>query len=172
MLYYDNFCGTLLPGPRRVSNTLCALSSVARLSVSMTMSMSSGLFSMAEEDSEKSDENRDSSHTKYDKFLDPGGPSEEGYALELYKPERRHSLPVPGKMSDIEEESRSSMQGEDSDSPVNACGVRIIIEDEPSDTQSTDEADTAAETLLEASDGGAMANDRRISQFSEVHLLA
>lgn len=155
-----------------MSNTLCALSSVARLSVSMTMSMSSGLFSMAEEDSEKSDENRDSSHNKYDKYLDPGGPSEEGgYSLELYKPERRHSLPVPGKMSDIEEESRSSMQGEDSDSPVNACGVRIIIEDEPSDTQSIDEQDTAQDTLLETGDG-AMVNDRRISQFSEVHLLA
>ena len=124
---------------------------------------------MAEEDSEKSDENKDS-HSKYDKYLDPGGPSEEGYALELYKPERRHSLPVPGKMSDIEEESRSSMQ-DDSDSPVNACGVRIIIEDEPSDTQSTDEADTAQETLLETGDG-AITNDRRISQFSEVHLLA
>ena len=37
-------------GPRRVSTTMCALSSVARLSVSMTMSMSSGLFSMFDDD--------------------------------------------------------------------------------------------------------------------------
>ena len=39
----------MIPAPRRVSTTVCALSSVARLSISMTMSMSSGLFSLGDD---------------------------------------------------------------------------------------------------------------------------
>lgn len=38
-----------IAAPRRVSTTVCALSSVARLSISMTMSMSSGLFSLGDD---------------------------------------------------------------------------------------------------------------------------
>lgn len=110
-----------LAGPRRVSNTYCALSSVARLSVSMTMSMSSGLFSMAEDDTDRSDDRSDGDHRDL--------------SIELLRAERRHSLPgnIPSKMSDIEEESSSARDDIDIDSPINSSGIRIIIDEGSSD---------------------------------------
>ena len=88
---------------------MCALSSVARLSVSMTMSMSSGLFSMVEDDSDKDkdDSSKDSHHhsNKDQQSLNADGSTPYGSS-------RRHSAPkvlTPGaNMSDIEEESVTS----------------------------------------------------------------
>ena len=97
---------------------MCALSSVARLSVSMTMSMSSGLFSMVEDDSDKDkDESKDAHHVGNKEPAHPHHhplqhPADGGSSSSLQSGGRRHSAPkilTPGatNMSDIEEESLS-----------------------------------------------------------------
>ena len=177
---------------------MCALSSVARLSVSMTMSMSSGLFSMVEDDSDKDkdDSSKDSHHhsNKDRKSLNADGSTPYGSSS-------RHSAPkvlTPGaNMSDIEEESVTSQQSQrdiDGDttptssgerpgvsgcgvhgkgSPKNTSGVRIII-DSGSDEDSIENC-SAKDTLLDVTDVEDEYDDdsrqRRISQFSEVQLL-
>lgn len=98
---------------------MCALSSVARLSVSMTMSMSSGLFSMADDD----DRDKDSAKS---------GEGDDKLSIEYYSSGRRHSLPNPiSKMSDIDEESMTACRDDifGSDSPINSSGIRIIIDE-------------------------------------------
>ena len=107
-----------------MSNTYCALSSVARLSVSMTMSMSSGLFSMADDDRSDGDQ---SDHNSDHKEL--------GVGLLRSDSDRRHSLPgaIQSKMSDIEEESLSNRDDLELDSPINSSGIRIIIDEGSSD---------------------------------------
>ena len=179
---------------------MCALSSVARLSVSMTMSMSSGLFSMVEDDSDKDkdDSSKDSHHhsNKDQQSLNADGSTPYGSS-------RRHSASkvlTPGaNMSDIEEESVTSGHlqqsqrdgdttptssgegpgvsgcgGHGKGSPKNTSGVRIII-DSGSDEDSIENC-SAKDTLLDVTDADEDDYDvdsrqRRISQFSEVQLL-
>ena len=180
---------------------MCALSSVARLSVSMTMSMSSGLFSMVEDDSDKDKDvsSKDSHHhsNKDQQSLNADGSTPYGSSM-------RHSAPkvlTPGaNMSDIEEESVTSGHSQQSQrdgdttptssgegpgvsgcgghgkgSPKNTSGVRIII-DSGSDEDSIENF-SAKDTLLDVTDADEDDYDvdsrqRRISQFSEVQLLA
>ena len=131
---------------------MCALSSVARLSVSMTMSMSSGLFSMADED----DRDKDSAKS---------GESDDKLSIEYYTSGgRRHSLPNPmSKMSDIDEESMSGVRDDlyGSDSPINSSGIRIIIDEGSEQDLSFNELDLSKKiTDLEDDDDEGAAGGR------------
>ncbi len=150
--------------PRRVSNTMCALSSVARLSVSMTMSMSSGLFSMVEDEEKEVDKDHvDTDHKQEEKLM-----------IEFTRSERRHSLPLPATaMSDIEEESSCSQRG--SDSPINSSGIRIIIDEGSSDSSSNcsnKEVEPMHPFIITEDEDEDSNNDRRVSNISAVHLLS
>ena len=82
--------------------------------------MSSGLFSMAEDETDRSDDRSDGDH------------KDERLSIELLRAERRHSLPgnLPtSKMSDIEEESSSARDDIEIESPINSSGIRIIIDE-------------------------------------------
>jgi hypothetical protein len=80
-------------------------------------------------------------------------------------------------MSDIEEESSCSHRDE-SESPKNSSGIRIII-DEGSSESDDEQSDGPQDCLLEVEDDPLDANNvnditpdiRRVSHTSEVHLL-
>ncbi len=91
---------------------MCALSSVARLSVSMTMSMSSGLFSMAEDDSDKDKDDAKDPHHHHARGGGESLHTDGSSTPSSSHSGRRHSAPkvlTPvANMSDIEEESLTS----------------------------------------------------------------
>ena len=103
---------------------MSALNSVARLSVSMTMSMSSGLYSMADEDTKEEKEENDLDNFNQNDDL----------SIDITKYVRRSSTSRTA-MSDIEEETSAAGSsykgGESPEEPENISGVQIVIDPGP-----------------------------------------
>ena len=134
----------LVAEPRRVSSTLCALGSVARLSVSMTLSISSGLYSLSNADCGKPDstgshvdfarsmtdfqrydsvpeadddcaEDDDEDDTENDR-----ADSDEGIMYTVYRATNTNELSTGSKAPAVLISAPSS--------PINTSGVRIIVD--------------------------------------------
>ena len=122
---------------RRVSSTLCALGSVARLSVSMTMSISSGLYSLSNADVGKPDSS--SSHVDFSRSLTdfqrydsvPEAADDEGEDDIVDSDDGvlyMGSLPLTTSalIPDCDDKATVTVSSQPS-SPVNTSGVRIVV---------------------------------------------
>lgn len=151
---------------RRVSSTVCALGSVARLSVSMTMSISSGLYSLSNADVSKPDStssNVDFSRSltdfqRYDSVPEAAD-DEEDEDADYSDDGVLYMGSLAGKTSEFstgrEDKALAVLVSEPS-SPINTSGVRIVV-NEGSECHSGSGEDLPARDFVDGAGGSYLA---------------